>query len=95
MSPGSAGVIESRSFYPTTAKQGASSSATSGAKVGFWNLSARDVTLQVSGKTHYLKAGQSLKLDLPRRFLWKVGDREIQTEEVPNQVPGVEIVIRR
>jgi hypothetical protein len=63
--------------------------------VTFWNLSARDITLQVDGQTHLLVRGQRLKLAPPRQFMWRAGADAVQTERLPDGVPSLEIVIRR
>jgi hypothetical protein len=90
-------VDESRSFHPPTPAVVETSarpkSAT--ARVGFWNVTGREVVLRVDGKTHALGHGKCLKLDLARTFVWKVGDSEAQVEEMPASVPSMEIVIRR
>jgi hypothetical protein len=63
--------------------------------VGFWNLSGHDVVLRVDGQPHLLALGQRLKLELGRRFVWKVGDYEAQVEQMPAGIPTMELVIRR
>ncbi|HEV3204065.1 MAG TPA: hypothetical protein VGY77_06775, partial [Gemmataceae bacterium] len=92
-----AGVTEAKSFYDAyvAAIVGATPPARRKVKIGFWNLSPRDLTLTVEGQVHLLKKGGSLKLELERQFVWKVGEHKPQMEQVPNQVPGLELVIRR
>jgi hypothetical protein len=90
-------VEESRSFYPpapgvTTTSKGPINDK---AKVGFWNLSTREVVLRVDGQPHVLAQGQCLKLELGRRFVWQAGDYEAQIEDMPAGVPSMELVIRR
>lgn len=65
------------------------------ALVGFWNLSGRDVVVQIGGGPHIVPLGQSLKLVLNRQFVWQVEGQAPQTEQLPDGVPGMEIVIRR
>jgi hypothetical protein len=62
--------------------------------VGFWNLSGRDVTLQVESARYLLAQGKSLRFQLGRQFTWKVDDRTPEDEVIPATAPGVEIVIR-
>jgi len=90
-------VEEARSFYQPTPALTETSNRPAGdkARVGFWNLSGRDVTLRVDGQTHLLGQRQCLKLDLGRNFVWKVGDAEAQVEQMPAGVPSMELVIRR
>jgi len=63
--------------------------------VGFWNLSAGDLTVKVNGQKHVLRRGQKLQLELSRQFVWRVNDREPQAERIPEKESGLEIVIRR
>ncbi len=65
------------------------------AAVCFWNLSERDVTLRVDGKTHRVARGQNLRLSLARQFVWREENREPQAERIPDSATGLEIVIRR
>jgi hypothetical protein len=62
--------------------------------VMFWNLSGRDMTLTVDGRTVSLPARQSLRLDLRRDFTWGVLGREPQRQQVPETEGGLEVVIR-
>jgi hypothetical protein len=73
----------------------ADSVATDRARVGFWNLSGRDVALKVDGQVHFLAPGKSLKLDLKRQFVWREGENKPQIEQIPDNVPSMEIVVRR
>jgi hypothetical protein len=93
----SAGITESKSYYDAyvAAVVCATPPVRGKAKIGFWNLSPRDLTLTVDGQVHLLKKGRSLKLELDRQFVWKVGEHKPQMEQVPDQVPGLELVIRK
>ena len=90
-------VGESRALYQPTAAVTESSSraGTEKARVGFWNLSGRDVVLRVDGRSHFLAQGTCLKLDVARTFAWKVGDYDTQVEQMPGRVASMELVIRR
>ncbi len=90
-------VSESRSFYESFSVQPPSSDKPSADRcaVGFWNLTGRDVTLSVDGKPQIIPQGKSLKLQLGRQFVWQIGGHEAQTEKVPMENSGVEIVLRR
>src|SRR5260221_14206177 len=48
-------------------------------RVGFWNLSGRDVTLVVDGKTRMVARDRALTLELPRAFGWRVNQQPAQT----------------
>ena len=41
-------------------------------KVGFWNLTGRDVTLTVDGKSRSLPKNRSVTLDLEHQFTWQI-----------------------
>ncbi|MBV9123034.1 MAG: hypothetical protein JO112_06740, partial [Planctomycetes bacterium] len=64
-------------------------------QVGFWNLSGQDVTLKVDGQSHLLAQGKNLRLDLGREFVWRVNDREAQSQQVPSAEAALDIIIRR
>lgn len=64
------------------------------ARVGFWNLSGKDVTLTVDGKTQTLPRDRAVTLQLGRQFVWQADQRPPRTERVPDDQPGHEIVIR-
>jgi hypothetical protein len=63
--------------------------------VGFWNLTSQELTLKVDGQTRTLPAGQSLTLDLGRKFVWQIVGRDPQTTTVAAADVGAEIIIRR
>jgi len=90
-------VSESRSFYESFSVQPPSTDKLSADRcaVGFWNLTGRDVTLSVDGKPQIIPQGKSLKLQLGRQFVWQIGGHDAQTEKVPMENSGVEIVLRR
>lgn len=94
--PPPAGVRESQSYYDAyAASTAASAPASSTCAVGFWNSTARPVTLRVAGQVYTLAAGRGVMVDLPRQFAWQIDGRESQTTRVPADQVGVDIVIRR
>src|SRR6516225_5693658 len=86
------GVTESTSFYDayTVAAGSTMSRAADRAKISFWNLSPRDLTVTVDGQTYLINKGKRIKLELDRQFVWKAGEHKPQVERVPAQVPGLE-----
>jgi hypothetical protein len=99
MPPASAGpgVSESRSFYGGSEMTAPAPErpALDPATASFWNLSDRDRVLKISGQALLLAPGQNVRLSVAREFIWQLDDHEPQVERVPDQVPGVEIVVRR
>jgi hypothetical protein len=95
--PPGPGVTESRSFFDAyaSAPPSTDSPTLTRAAVGFWNLTTQDLTLNVDGQDRLLPHGKGVRLDLGRQFVWRVGDREQVPERIPENAPGVEIVIRR
>jgi hypothetical protein len=90
-------VTESRSFYEAFKVQPTISDkpALEQCALGFWNLTGRDVTVSVDGKTQVIPQGKSLKLQVGRQFVWQLGGHEALTEKVPTENSGLEIVLRR
>jgi hypothetical protein len=64
-------------------------------RVGFWNLSDRDVILRVNGQSWSLPRDKSVTLTLDRRFAWQLAGSDPQTERVPAGKSSLEILIRR
>jgi hypothetical protein len=64
-------------------------------RVGFWNVSNRDVTLRIDGRTHTLARGRSLTVNLGRQFTWQEVGADPQAEEIPAARSSMEILIRR
>jgi hypothetical protein len=90
-------VSESHSYYDAYAVAPRTSGRPASGQfaVGFRNLSGRAVTLQVEGQARTLLAGQTLSMQLPRRFAWQVQGRESQSQLVPEGESALEIVLRR
>lgn len=63
-------------------------------RVGFWNLTGRDVTLVVDGKSHALARDRALTLDLNRMFVWQADARGPQSEQVAEDQSTHEVVVR-
>jgi hypothetical protein len=63
-------------------------------RVGFWNITGRDVTILVDGQSRALARNQSLTLDVARAFRWQMDGRE-QNERVPDGQTTFEIVLRQ
>jgi hypothetical protein len=87
---------ESR-FYAgpgTSAPPVITTSTDGGVRVGFWNVTGRDVTLTVDGRPRLLPRNRSVTLDLSRRFTWHIDREAPRTEQVPADRPGLEIVLR-
>jgi hypothetical protein len=65
-------------------------------RVTFWNLTDHAITLKVGDQLQRIvRNEQSRPLELDRQFIWRVDDREPQTERVPAGETGLVIVIRR
>ena len=63
-------------------------------RVGFWNLSGRDVTLMVEGKMWTLARNRALTIDLERQFGWQIDQQPQHVERVPEGHASHEVVIR-
>jgi hypothetical protein len=64
-------------------------------RVGFWNVSGRDLTLTIDGQPYALPRNRNLTLNLARNFVWRVDGRALQSEAIPEGNPTLEIVLRR
>jgi hypothetical protein len=63
-------------------------------RVGFWNLSGRDVTLVIGGQTISLAKDRAVTMDLERQFAWQVEGRPQHVERVGEGQATHEVVIR-
>ena len=63
-------------------------------KVGFWNITGRDVTLTIEGKTHALPRNRALTLELDHQFTWKLDRAAARSEDLPATQDRYEIVLR-
>jgi hypothetical protein len=62
-------------------------------RVGFWNITGRDVTILVDGQSRALARNQSITLDLGRSFNWQFEGRQ-QAEQIPQGQTTFEVVLR-
>jgi hypothetical protein len=63
-------------------------------KVGFFNHTARDLSLTIEGKAVTLPALSYLNAELPSSFTWKCGEKPATKETVPAGSVGVDVLIR-
>jgi len=63
-------------------------------RVGFWNLTGRDVTLTVDGKTWTLQRDRATTLELDRQFTWQSEQQSQRNVIVPEGQSTFEVVIR-
>ncbi len=89
-------VIESKSMSfsdkATAGVEGADDNAV--CRVGFWNITDRDVKLTVNGKAYTVSRNRNVTLPVGRTFAWQVEGGEPHTESVPQEELSHEIVIR-
>jgi hypothetical protein len=64
-------------------------------KVGFWNLTGRDVTLKVDGQQRLLPKDRAITLDLDRSFAWQIDQGQVTTERVPDEQVFHEVILRQ
>jgi len=64
-------------------------------KVGFWNLTGRDVTLIIAGQQRTLLKDRAVTLDLGRNFSWQLDQRDAVTERVPEGEAFHEVILRQ
>jgi hypothetical protein len=63
-------------------------------RVGFWNISGRDVKLTIDGKTHVVPSNRNMTLMVAREFSYQIDGQAAQKEAVPLESNTHEIVIR-
>ena len=64
-------------------------------KIGFFNHSGKDLTLDVNGETVTLPSEQYVTLRLPRQFAWSIKGEKNRDVKVPSDADGLEIVFRK
>lgn len=64
------------------------------ARVGFWNITGRDLTLSIDGRTRTLAKDRAITVDVERSFTWQVDDGALHTERVPTEQNTFEVIIR-
>lgn len=91
------GVTESRSYFNAyTVASADVKPAADHCRVSFWNLTERPVTVKVGDHSYAVASNsQSESLELQRQFVWRVDEREPQSERVADGQTGLVIVIRR
>ena len=63
-------------------------------RVGFWNLTNRDVTLTIDGKAWTVPANRTITLETGRQFTWQIGQKAQHVERVADGLATHEVVIR-
>lgn len=63
-------------------------------RVGFWNLTGRDVTLTVDGKAWTLQRDRATTVELDRQFTWQSDNQSQRNVIVPEGQSTFEVVIR-
>lgn len=64
-------------------------------RVGFWNLSGKDVTIQIGTLVHTVPKDRAVTFEVPRRFSYQMDQQQAQAVEVPGGGTTHEIVIRQ
>jgi hypothetical protein len=62
--------------------------------VGFWNLTGRDVTLTIDGKSFALAKNRKITMELEHQFSWQSDNGSQQIERVPESQATYEVVVR-
>lgn len=70
-------------------------SAADRCKVGFWNLTGRDITLRVDGQPRPLAKNRAVTLDMARSFSWQVDQDRAINELVPAEQAFHEVILRQ
>jgi hypothetical protein len=63
-------------------------------RVGFWNLSGRDMSVTIEGKAWSLAKNQVLTFDMERQFTWQIAGKTPQMQRVPEGLASFEVLIR-
>jgi len=63
-------------------------------KVGFWNLTGKDITVKVEGKNQVLPKDRAVTLELERTFTWQAPGQEPTMERVADDQNAHEVLIR-
>lgn len=62
--------------------------------VGFWNLTGRDVTLTIDGKSVMMAKNRKITVELNRQFDWQADNGMQRMERVPVGQTTFEVVVR-
>lgn len=87
-------VIQESRALAGVASDKTAKSPTSRCRVGFWNVTGRDIQLQVEGKSQSLAKNRATTLELERHFLWQIDGGEMNPERVPDSQNYFEVIIR-
>ncbi|MFO0863098.1 MAG: hypothetical protein U0744_00295 [Gemmataceae bacterium] len=63
-------------------------------KVGFWNLTGKEITVRIEGKDQTLPKDRAVTMELERNFTWQAPGREQTMERVPEDQNAFEVIIR-
>jgi hypothetical protein len=63
--------------------------------VRFFNISDRDIKLTVNGETGSLPKQSVIAAELPANFTWKINSGKEESTEIPANVRGLEVIIRK
>ncbi|MBM4067538.1 MAG: hypothetical protein FJ271_01130 [Planctomycetes bacterium] len=63
-------------------------------RVGFWNISGKDVNLKVNGETHLVPRNRTLNLRLDRSFIWQAGTNDAKQEQIAESQTTHEVILR-
>lgn len=84
-------IIEARSLGSVHAQGG---TAKERCKVGFWNVTGRDITLNIDGQPRLLAKDRAITLDLERAFVWRIDQGDPNSERVPEDQAFHEVILR-
>jgi hypothetical protein len=87
-------IHESRSQGSKYSPQENEDPAKSSLRVGFWNLTGRNVKLIVDGQSRLLERDRAITLDLGRRFTWQLDANQPQRVHVSADQTGYEVILR-
>ena len=86
-------IFESRTrggLYPAQATEAAPGRC----KVGFWNITGRDLTLTINGQARTLPKDRAVTVELERNFVWQITGRDPHSERVPEEMSVFEVILR-
>ena len=63
-------------------------------RVGFWNLTGRQVVLRIDGKGHYVAKNKAITLTVARDFSYQLDGESMESVQVPDEKKTFEIVLR-
>ena len=77
-------------LYPAQATEAAPGRC----KVGFWNITGRDLTLTINGQARTLPKDRAVTVELERNFVWQITGRDPHSERVPEEMSVFEVILR-